>query len=64
MIKVSIYLGKFSRLAAGSCAAYYVSLDDDVGNRYGEANCTMRGIFLLTLGLCEGANVNSTVPGG
>jgi hypothetical protein len=68
IIKVSIYLGKFSRLAARSCAAYYVSVDDDDGDGYGydegEADCTMCGIFLLKLGVCEGGNVNSTARGG
>jgi hypothetical protein len=41
MIKVSIYLGKFSRLAVGSCATYYVDLDDSYG--YGD------GLIVLVL---------------
>jgi hypothetical protein len=67
MIKVSIYLGKFSRLAAGSCAALYVNNGDGYGCGYGkaeaEADYNVQGICLLKLGICEGGNVDSTARG-
>jgi hypothetical protein len=65
MIKVSIYLGKFSRLASRSCAALYVNNDNGYGCGYGkaEADYNMPVISLLKLGICEGGNVDSTARG-